>query len=99
MYYKKYMQGRRKPIKLSRGPISRKNVGHQGWLTEKILGFEWPKTAQMALKFLFFPGIFLNMHRGFFVCQNNFCKPFSFYKDFSWKIYKIKHGLFQSETM
>ena len=36
-----------------------KNVGYHGWVIEKILGFEWPKTAQMALKFLcFFRKIF-----------------------------------------
>ena len=40
------------------GPRSGKNVGHHAWPTEKISDFEWPKTAQMALKFLFFSGIF-----------------------------------------
>ena len=41
------------------GPRSWKNVGRHGWPTEKILVFELPKTAQMALKFLcFFRNIF-----------------------------------------
>ena len=31
-----------------------KNVGHHGWSTKKLLGFEWLKTTQMALKFLCF---------------------------------------------
>ena len=36
-----------------------KNVGHHGWSTKKLLGFEWLKTTQMALKFLcFFRNIF-----------------------------------------
>ena len=37
-----------------RGAKSRKNVGHYGWPMEKMLGFEWPKTTQIVLKFLFF---------------------------------------------
>ena len=31
-----------------------KNFGHHSWPTDKILGFEWPKIAQIALKFLCF---------------------------------------------
>ena len=39
--------------------MSQKNVRHHGLPTEKILGFQWPKTAQMTLKFLcFFREIF-----------------------------------------
>ena len=34
--------------------VTKKNVDHHGWLTEKNLGFEWPKTAQMALIFYVF---------------------------------------------
>ena len=44
----------RSSTKAEGGPRSRKNVGHHGWPKKKSLGFEWPKTAQMALKFLFF---------------------------------------------
>ena len=36
------------------GARSGKNIGHHGWPTDKILDFEWPKTAQMTLKFLLF---------------------------------------------
>ena len=39
-------------------PMSKKTVSHPGWPKEKILGFEGPKTAQMALKFLFFQEYF-----------------------------------------
>ena len=49
-----------------------KKCRHRGWPTEKIFGFEWVKTTQMTLKFLRFPGTFLNMFRIFFVCWNNF---------------------------
>ena len=36
--------------------MASKNVSHHGWPMEKILGFEWAKTTQMALTFLqFFP--------------------------------------------
>ena len=37
--------------KIVGGARFRKNVGPHGWPKEKILGFEWPKTVQMALKF------------------------------------------------
>ena len=58
------------------GKVS-KNVGHHSWQKEKILGFEWAKTTQMALKFLqFFQNIF--MFRILLVYQNNFCKSSSF---------------------
>ena len=62
--------------------MSQKNVGHNGWPTQKILGFEWPKTAQMALKFLVFPGIFLNMLSVFLVYQKNFANHFLFTRFF-----------------
>ena len=59
------------------GKVS-KNVGHHSLQKEKILGFEWAKTTQMALKFLqFFQNIF--MFRILLVYQNNFCKSSSFY--------------------
>ena len=45
--------------------------------TEKILGFEWPKTAQMACKFCVFSGTFLNMFR------NNFGNLFLITRAFS----------------
>ena len=36
--------------------MASKHVSHHGWPMEKILGFEWAKTTQMALTFLqFFP--------------------------------------------
>ena len=54
--------------------------GGQG--LEKILGFEWAKTTQMALKFLLFSGTFLNMFRTILVRQNNFCESCSFCKVF-----------------
>ena len=39
--------------------MASKNVSHHGWPMEKILGFEWAKTTQMALTFLqFFRNIF-----------------------------------------
>ena len=68
-----------------RGQGLEKNFSHHGWPSDKILGCEWPKTAQMALKiFYFFRNIF-NLFRIFLVCQNNFCEPFSFYKGFFYK--------------
>ena len=75
-----YKQGRNSAKKI-RGPGFRKSVGRHGWSTEKIFVFQWPKTAQMASKFLcFFRKIF--KFRIFLVCQNNFGKPFSSGKPF-----------------
>ena len=51
-------------------------------MSEKILGFEWLKAAQMALKFLFFSGKFFNVFRIFLVRRKNFCQLFSSYKGF-----------------
>ena len=45
--------------------------------TEKILGFEWPKMAQMAFKFCAFSGTVLNMFR------NNFGNLFLITRVFS----------------
>ena len=36
------------------GSRSLQNIGHHSWPTEKVLSFEWPKTAQMTFKFLCF---------------------------------------------
>ena len=66
--------------KIVGGQRFQKNVGHHGWPTEKILGFEWSKTTQMALKFLRFSGTFLNMFRIFLVRQKKFCESCSFCK-------------------
>ena len=49
------------------------------WPTEKILGFEWPKTVQMPLNIF-------KCAQDCLVRHNNFCKIFSFYKDFLMKI-------------
>ena len=59
-----------------------KNVGHHGWPTEKILVFEWPKTAQMDLKFLcFFRNIFKYI-QGFPYLSKQFLWTFLFLKGF-----------------
>ena len=42
-----------------------KYFGHHGWPTEKILDFQWPKTVQMALKFLCFSQNILNFFQDF----------------------------------
>ena len=47
-------QGRSSTKIVGAGPRSGKNVDHHCWPMEKILDFDWPKTAQMALKFLVF---------------------------------------------
>ena len=61
--------------------------------------FDWPKTAEMALKFLrFFRNIFI-FSTIFLVCKDNFCKRFTFYKGFFIKIQKIREGPVQNETM
>ena len=41
----------RSSSKIVGGSKVSKNVGHHGWPTETNLGFEWPKSGQMALKF------------------------------------------------
>ena len=51
-------QGRSNTKIVGGGKVS-ENVGHHGWSKENILGFEWPKSAQMALKlFCFFRKFF-----------------------------------------
>ena len=78
------------------GAKASKNVGHHGWLTEKILGFKWAKMTQMALKRLRFSRTFLNMFRMFLVCQNNFCKACFFYKGiFLLKSRNLRNVLFK----
>ena len=59
-----------------------KNIGHHVWLTEKILGSEWPKMAQMTLKFLcFFWKIFKYVH--YFSCSlKQFLPTFFFLQGF-----------------
>ena len=57
------------------------------WLAHgENFDFEWPKAAQMPLKFLFFSGIFLNIFRLSLLHQNNFCEPIPFCKYFFRKI-------------
>ena len=46
------------------------------------------KPLDWLLIFFAFSGTFLNMSRTFLVCQNNFCKPFSFYKGFFIEVQK-----------
>ena len=60
--------------------MASKNVSHHGWPMEKILGFEWAKTTQMAFTFLQF---FRNLFRIFLFRQNKFCKYPSFKGIFS----------------
>ena len=90
-------QGRSSTKVVGRGaPKSRKNVGLHGWPTEKILNSEWPKTAQMSLKFLcFFYETFLNMFRIFLACQNNFCEKKFLQGLFSWKSRKWRKVQFK----
>ena len=57
-------QGRRS-TKIVRGAKVWKNVGHHGWPTEIILGFEWSRTAQIPLKFLFFSWNIFKNNQGF----------------------------------
>ena len=54
-----------------------KNLGHHVWPTEKILGFEWPKTAQMAFKFFYF---FRNIFK---YVQDFSCLSKQFFRAFS----------------
>ena len=44
---------------------SGKNVRYHSWPMEKILGFKWTKTAQMALKFLCFSRNILKIFQDF----------------------------------
>ena len=68
--------------KIVGGPMSWKNVGHHSWLTEKVLCFEWPKTAQMALEFLYFLWNIFRYVQDFLVRQNMFVNLFLFTKVF-----------------
>ena len=84
-------------LKQLRGPRSRKNVDH-GWPTEKILSFKWPKTTQMALRFLFlFQSIFKYV-QGFFCSSKQFLWTFSFLQGlFFIKTQEIKKGSLQKK--
>ena len=70
--------------KLANKARSGKNVDHHGWTKEKVLDFECPKTAQMALKFLvFYPGYF-KIYLGFlFSVKTIFANLFLFASIFS----------------
>ena len=70
-------------------------VSQPGWPKEKILGFKWPKTAEM--KFLFFSRIFLNMIRDFLVWQTIFADIFFLLGFFNENL--EKKGSIQNETM
>ena len=59
--------------------MSRKNVGHHSWPTDKSLGFEWPKTAQMAWQFL---GFFKKYGQGFSCSSKQFLRTFFFLQGF-----------------
>ena len=64
------------------GPRSWKNVGHHGWPTERILGFEQAKTAQMAFRLLcFFRNIFKYVH-DFSRLSKQFLQAFFFLQRF-----------------
>ena len=76
-------------------PRSQEIVSHPGWPKEKILGFKWPKTAEM--KFLFFSRIFLNMIRDFLVWQTIFADIFFLLGFFNENL--EKKGSIQNETM
>ena len=67
--------------KIVGGPMSGKNVGHHGWPTDKILVFEWPKTAQMVVFeiFVLFPEHFKICSGFFLFVKTNFVNLISFY--------------------
>ena len=70
-----------------------KNVGHHGLPTEKILVFEWPKTAQMALKVLFFFQHIFKYVQDFLSLSKQFLWIFLFLEGFFFiEIQKIKKG-------
>ena len=70
------------------GARSQKYIGHHGWGTEKILDFEWPIMASMALKFLvFFQNIF-KYFQCFSYSSKQFLRTFFFIK-----IQKMKKDL------
>ena len=63
---------------------------------KKISGFEWPRTAQMALRFLFvFSRIFKNIFRAFLVHQIIYSYLFRFTRVFFINFQKIKIGSFK----
>lgn len=62
----------------------RKSVGHHDWPMEKILGFKWPATAQMALNF-FFRNISKYV-QGFPFSSKQFLQTFFFTRVFLHKI-------------
>ena len=81
--------GRSPPLPWCISARSQKNVRHHHFSMEKNLRFEWPKTAQMALKFLFFSRIFLNMFTIFLFFKTIFTNLFLFTMVFSWKCRKF----------
>ena len=88
----------RSSSKIVGGSKVSKNVGHHGWPTETNLGFEWPKSGQMALKFFcFFRKIFKYVQD--FSCSSILANFFSLQEFFFIKIQKIKKGSVQNETM
>ena len=80
--------------------MSQINVGHYGWPTEKILGFEWSRTTQLAVKFLrFFRNIFKYVHR-FSCLLKQFLRILFFLQGYFFiKIQKSKKGSVQNETI
>ena len=84
----------------TKNPKNPKNVSHHVWPTEKILGFEWLKTTQIAMKFLyFFRKIFKYVQD--FSCSSKQLLPNFFFLQgfFLIKIKKIKKDSVQNETM
>ena len=82
------------------GPRSWKDVGHHGRWTNKILGFEKPRTAQMALKFLGFFLEYSQIYSWFFLfIKIIYGNLFLFTSVFFIKIQKIKKVSVQNEAM
>ena len=93
-------QGRSSTKIVGDGATCQINVGHHGWPTEKILGFEWAKTTQLALKSLrFFLNIF-NYVQSFTCLSKIFWRVLCFLQGYFFvKIQKFKKGSVQNETM
>ena len=53
-------------------------MADHSWPTEKILGFEWPKTTQMTVKLLFFCRNIFKCVQGLFCLSKQFLQPFFF---------------------
>ena len=74
-------------------------VSKKCWPTEKMLGFEWPETAQIILSFSVFYGTFFNIFRIFLVRKTIFANLFLLTRVFLKKIQNIKKGSVENETI